>query len=164
MTTSGTTGDHPREVSPQSDGTGFRDTGITEAMSSSTSEDTGTDSRATSGSDMELPSQSSQRSQEVKRSADLSLCSRSLDSQAPSVKRLFQDAELEQEEKLSTTCGKTELHADSSEEDSSNKSAPSVRLEDHISGLESSDASEVAFFPVRDSTTKPAKGTLIRRW
>ena len=114
MTASGTTGDHPSTDSLQSDGTGFRDTGITEAMSSSTPEDTGSDSRATSGSDMELPSQSSQRSQEVKRSADLSLCSRSLDSQAPSVKRLFQDAKSELVKLPSGTCGKTEATADSS--------------------------------------------------
>ena len=41
MITNGTTGDHPREDSPQSDGPGIRDTGITTVMSSSTLEDTG---------------------------------------------------------------------------------------------------------------------------
>merc|ERR1712153_36793 len=79
--TNGTTGDHPREDSPQSDGPGIRDSGITTDGSSNTLEDTGTDSRATSGSDMELLSRSTQLHQEVKRSADLSICLRSLDSQ-----------------------------------------------------------------------------------
>ena len=159
MTTNGTTGDHPREDSPQSDGPGIRDSGITTDGSSNTLEDTGTDSRATSGSDMERLFQSSQLSQEVPRSVDLSTCLRSLDSQAASVLNLFQDAELDQERKLSTTCGKTDQDADSSVEDLSTKSTPSVRLENHISGLELSDALEVPFFPRRDSTTKLARDT-----
>ena len=114
MTTNGTTGAHPREDSPQSDGLGIRDTGITTVMSSSTPEDTGTDSRATSGSDMELPYQSSQRPPEVKRSVDLSICSRSGDSQDHSVLQDFQDARSDQEGAQSTTCGKTMQTVDSS--------------------------------------------------
>ena len=101
----------------------------------------GTDSRATSGSDMELPSRSIQLHPEVKRSADLSECLRSLDSQDHSVLRDFQDARSEQERAQSSTCGKIERHADSLEEDSQCRSAASVRLASHISGLESSDAS-----------------------
>merc|ERR1712086_564457 len=81
------------------------------AGSSSTLEATGTDSRATSGSDMERLLISSQLSQEVPRSVDLSTCLRSLDSQAASVLNLFQDAELDQERKLSTTCGKPDQGA-----------------------------------------------------
>ena len=72
--TSGTTGDHPREDSPQSDGPGIRDSGITTDGYLITSEDT-------SASDMEQSSRSSRRLQEVARSADLSICLRSLDSQ-----------------------------------------------------------------------------------
>jgi len=150
MTTSGTTGAHPREDSPHPDGLGCRDTGITTAGSSNTLEKTGTDSRATSGSDMDLPSRSIQLHPEVKRSADLSECLRSLDSQDHSVLRDFQDARSEQERAQSSTCGKIERHADSLEEDSQCRSAASVRLAGHISGLESSDVLEVQSSPRRD--------------
>ena len=150
MTTNGTTGDHPREDSPQSDGPGIRDTGITTVMSSSTLEDTGTDSRATSGSDMELLFQSSQRPQEEPRFADLSTCSRNGDSHPLLEPRHFQDAELDQERAQFTTCGKTERIADSLEVDSLTKSTPSVKLANLTSGLELSDASRVQSLPTRD--------------
>jgi len=141
MTTSGTTGDHPREASPQSDGLGFRDTGITMAGYSSTSASTGTDSKVESGSDMANKSQLSQRFQLAQKSADLSTCSRSGVSQPPSDQRDFQDVELDQAESPHTTCGKTKRHANSSEEDSLTKHTRPVRQADLISGLESSDAS-----------------------
>jgi len=148
--TSGTTGDHPREDSLQLDGPGIRDSGITTVMSSSTLEDTGTDSRATNGSDMELPFQSSQRPQEEPRFVDLSTCSRNGDSHPLLDPRHFQDVELDQERAQFTTCGKTERIADSLEVDSLTKSTPLVRLASHISGLELSDASRVQSLPIRD--------------
>jgi len=148
--TSGTTGDHPREDSLQLDGPGIRDSGITTVMSSSTLESTGTDSRAKSGSDMDLPFQSSQRSQEEPRSVDLSTCSRNGDSHPLLEPRLFQDAKLDQERAQFTTCGKTEKHADSLVVDSLTKSTPSVKLANLTSGLELSDASRVQFLPTKD--------------
>ena len=141
MTTSGTTGDHPREASPQSDGLGFRDTGITMAGSSNTLASTGIDSKEESGSDMVNKSQLSQRFQLAQKSADLSTCSRSGVSQPPSDQRDFQDAELDQAESPHTTCGKTKRHANSSEEGLLTKLTRPVRQADLISGLESSDAS-----------------------
>ena len=150
MTTSGTTGAHPRVASPPMDGPGIRATGITTAGSSSTTEDTGIDSKVASGSDTESKSQSSQPSQEVQRSADLSINSRNGASQSHLDPRLSQDAESDQAERPPTTCGKTEKHADSLVEDLSTKSTRPVNQEDHISGLESSDASKVQSSPRRD--------------
>ena len=148
--TNGTTGAHPREDSPLTAGLGIKDSGITTAGSSNITKVSGTDSRDTNGLDMDLPSQSSQRYQEAQKSADLSTCSRNGDSQAPSVPSLFQDAELDQEEAQSTTCGKTEPPVSSSEVDSFTKSTRPVRLASHISGLELSDASKVQSSPRRD--------------
>jgi hypothetical protein len=148
--TNGTTGAHPREDSPLTAGLGIKDSGITTAGSSNITKVSGTDSRDTSGLDTELPSQSSQRYQEAQKSADLSTCLRSGDSQALSVPSLFQDAELDQEERQSTTCGKTDQPVNSSVEDLFTKSTRPVRLEDLISGLELSDASKVQSSPRRD--------------
>ena len=78
---SGITGAHPNLATPLQAEPGIRDTGK--------------DSRVTSGSDMELPSQSSQRSQEVSRPVSLSTRLGSLDSEPPSALRLFQDAKSE---------------------------------------------------------------------
>jgi len=150
MTTNGITGAHPREDSPPTAGPGIRDSGITTAGSSSTNTEDGTDSRDTNGSIMVLESQSSQRFQEAERSADLSTYSRSSDSQAPSVPRDFQDAELDQEEAQSTTTGKTEVPASSLEVDSFTKRTLSVKKVDPISGLELSDAFKAQSSPRRD--------------
>jgi hypothetical protein len=150
MTTNGTTGAHPREDSPQLDGLGTRDSGITTAGSSNTTEVSGTDSRDISGLDTELPFQSSQQYQEARKSADLSTCSRSGDSLPPSDPRLFQDAELDQEEAPSTTTGKIELPVTSLEVNSFTKRTLSVKLADPISGLELSDASEVQSYTNMD--------------
>jgi len=141
MTTNGTTGDHPREDSPQSDGPGIRDSGITTVGYSSTPAHTGTDSKEESGSDMANKSQLSQRFQLAQKSADLSTCSRSGVSQPPSDPRDFQDAESDQAKNPHTTCGRTEKIADSSEESLFTKLTRPVRQVNLISGLESSDAS-----------------------
>ena len=148
--TNGTTGAHPREDSPLTAGLGIKDSGITTAGSSNITKVSGTDSRDTSGSNTEAKFQLTQLSQEAQKSADLSTCLRSLDSQALSVPSLCQDVELDQERKQPTTCGKTDQPVISLEVDLHTKSTKSVRLENLISGLELSDALEVQSSPRRD--------------
>jgi len=150
MTTSGTTGAHPREDSPPMAGPGIRDSGITTAGYSSTTETTGTDSKVENGSDMVDKSQLSQRFLLAQKSADLSISLKSGASQLPSDLRLSQDARSVLVEHLHTTCGKTERHAISSEESLCTKNTKPVRQEDLISGLESLDASKVQYFPRED--------------
>ena len=104
MITNGTTGDHPREDSPPSDGPGIRDSGITTVGYSSTPAHTGTDSKVESGSDMADKSQSSQRFQLAQRFADHSSCLRNGDSQLLSESRLSQDAKSELVEWPLGTC------------------------------------------------------------
>jgi len=150
MTTSGTTGAHPREDSPPADGLGIKDSGITTAGSSSITDPTGIDSKVENGSDMVELSRLTQPHQEARKSADLSTCLRSLDSQVSFHKRPCQDARLDQEEAQSTICGKIEQPVDSLEEDLLTKNTEPVRLANHISGLESSDVSKVQSSQRRD--------------
>merc|ERR1711981_284371 len=150
----GTTGAHPRTDSPPSDGPGTRATGIMVAMSSDTIEACGSDSKAGNGSNTEAVFQPSQVSQEVQESADHSISSSHGDSQPPSPKRDFQDAESDKEEKLATTCGKITEPADSLEENLCIKLTGPVRLVSHMSGRESSDVSKDQSSQERDSTTK----------
>ena len=114
MIKSGTTGDHPSTDSPLKDGPGIRDTGITTDGYSSTSKDTGIDSRQENGLNTQEQLILTQHHQEVNQFVDHSSCLRSGDSQLPLEPRLSQDAKSELVKVPNGTCGKTEETVDSS--------------------------------------------------
>lgn len=139
MMASGTTGAHPRLDSLMVTGNGTRATGIIMDMYSNMLDMSGTDSKVVNGSNMDPKFQLDQASQEVQESADLSMFSRSGDSQHLLQPKNFLSAKLEVVKEPYTICGRAMPHADSLEEDSSTPITRLVRSAKHINGSELSD-------------------------
>lgn len=109
----GITGDHQKEVSPQLDGPGIKDTGIIQAMYSNISVANGGDSKEANGYSTTRKFQWDQEFQENNPSVGHSLSWRNTASQPAYLLGDCQDAKLAQAESQLFTIGKMLVHADS---------------------------------------------------